>query len=142
MLTVDSGDRDGAKNFAEVREALEEQIAVRERCRRELADLAAEPTLAMMPNLAEGYRRNIVKLGDALKGEEIERGESCQATRALIDRIRVILTEDPRGVALKVRGRLSVMVDFGHKKSAPSGARDCMFPMVAGTGFEPVTFRL
>ena len=117
-----------------MREALEEQIAVRERCRRELADLAAEPTLAMMPNLAEIYRRNIVKLGDALKGEEIEREEARQAMRALIDHIVVTPAEDRRGVALEVRGRLSEMIDFGHKKSAPSGARDCMLKMVAGTG--------
>jgi site-specific DNA recombinase len=133
---------DGAKNFAEVREALEDQIAVRERCRRELADLAAEPTLAMMPNLAESYRRNIVKLGDALKGEEIEREEARRAMRALIDHIVVTPAEDRRGVALEVRGRLSELIDFGHKKSAPSGARDCMLSVVAGTGFEPVTFRL
>ncbi|MFC3582201.1 hypothetical protein, partial [Sphingomonas hylomeconis] len=59
---------------------------------------------------------NIVKLGDALKGEEIEREEARQAMRALIDHIVVTPAEDRRGVALEVRGRLSEMMDFGHKK--------------------------
>ena len=115
-----------------MREALEERIAVRERCRRGLADLAAEPTLTMMPNGAESYRRNIVKLGDALKGEEIEREEARQAMRALIDHIVVTPAEDRRGVALEVRGRLSEMMDFGHKKSAPFGARDVWYRWLRG----------
>ena len=47
------------------------------------------------------------------------------------------------GVALEVRDRLSEMMDFGHKKTAAGYPEAVgMVPMVAGTGFEPVTFRL
>ena len=61
---------------------------------------------------------------------------------AMVDHI-VTPAEDRRGVALEVRGRLSEMMDFGHKKTA-AGYPEAVgvVPMVAGTGFEPVTFRL
>ena len=125
---------DGAKDFAEIRTVLEEQVAVRERCRRELADIEAEPRLALMPDLAENYRRSVAQLGEALKGETIEQEEACQALRALIDHIMASPAPDRRGVALEVRGRFAQMVGLGNEKGARLGAPDCMVKLVAGTG--------
>ncbi len=133
---------DGANAFAEIRSVLEEQIATRERCRRDLADLDAEPVLALMPNLAESYRRSVVQLGAALRGDAIEQEQARQALRALIDQIVASPAPDKRGVALEIRGRFAQMIDLANEKSAPRGTPDCMSKVVAGTGFEPVTFRL
>jgi site-specific DNA recombinase len=133
---------DGAKDFAEIRNVLEDQVAIRDRCRRELADLEAGPTLALMPNLAKSYRRSVARLSEALKGETIEQEEARQALRALIDHIVAAPALDRRGLTLEVCGRFAQMVDLANEKGARLGAPDCMVTLVAGTGFEPVTFRL
>lgn len=109
---------DGAKDFAEIRTVLADQVAVRERCRRELADIEAEPGPALMPNLAENYRRSVAQLDEALKGETIEQEEARQALRALIDHIVASPAEDRHGVGLEVRGRFAQVVRLATKKAS------------------------
>ena len=63
---------DGGRSFAEIRVVLSAQIDERDACWRALTDLAAEPTLVMMPNLAGRYRRSISDLAKALSGDAVE----------------------------------------------------------------------
>ena len=122
---------DGAKDFAEIRTVLEDQVAVRERCRRELADLEAEPSLALMPNLAEGYRRSVAQLGEALKGETIEQEEARQALRALIDHMVAWPASDRGGVEVRQR-HLAQMVGFGNEKGARVGRLNVWYGWLRG----------
>ena len=88
---------------------------------------------------AEPIGKSPPQLSEALKGETIEQEEARQALRALIDHM-VAWPADRGGV--EVRGRFAQMVGFGNEKGARVGAPGCLVGLVAGTGFEPVTFRL
>ena len=66
--------------FAEIRFMLSAQIAERDACRRALTDLEAEPTLVMMPDLAERYRRSIADLAKALSGDAVEQAREAYAS--------------------------------------------------------------
>ena len=133
---------DGGKSFAEIRVMLSAQVAERDACQRALADLEAEPTLVMMPNLAERYRRSITDLAQALSGDAVEVEQARDALRCLIDAVVATPATEGRGVALEVRGRLAAMVGVANDNGAPRGAMSVMKTGVAGAGFEPATFRL
>ena len=133
---------DGGKSFAEIRVMLSAQVAKRDACRRALIDHAAEPTLVMMPHLADRYRRSIANLAQALGGDAVEVEQARDTLRTLIDAVVATPAAEGRGVALEVRGRLAAMVDVANDNSAPRGAGGCMLKGVAGAGFEPATFRL
>jgi hypothetical protein len=79
---------------------LSAQVAERDACRRALADLEAEPTLVMMPNLAERYRRIISDLAQALSGDavEAEQATRCAASSTLSSR-----RHPPKGVGWSSR---------------------------------------
>jgi hypothetical protein len=74
---------DGGRSFAEIRGVLSAQVAERDACRRALADLEAEPTLVMMPNLAERYRRSISGLAQALSGDAVEQARETYAASSM-----------------------------------------------------------
>ncbi|WP_258191540.1 recombinase family protein [Sphingomonas sp. PP-CE-3G-477] len=78
-------------------------------------------------------------LDDALKAQAFER------LRALID--AVVLTPEEGGLAIDLRGELASMLSLcagaeTQKASAGVSEEALQIKMVAGTGFEPVTFRL
>ena len=107
---------------------------------------------------------NVEKLTEAVNRPEMEAGEPRLALRNLIELITAKPKADGRGVDLLVHGRLAQILHIandrpdksqgGRSPNVVAGARssakqrkasegtDCMFRMVAGTGFEPVTFRL
>jgi site-specific DNA recombinase len=65
--------------------------------------------------------------------------------RALID--AVVLTPEEGGLAIDLRGELASMLSLcagaeTEKASAVATEEALQIKMVAGTGFEPVTFRL
>ena len=74
---------DGGNSIAEIRVVLSAQVAERDACRRALADLEAEPTLVMMPNLAERYRRSISDLAQALSGDAVEQAREAYAASSM-----------------------------------------------------------
>jgi hypothetical protein len=133
---------DGGKRFEDIRSMLTAQVAERDRCRRELADVDAEPALVLMPNLAERYRKSIEDLSVALSGDLVEVQQAREALRQFVDAVIATPAAEGRGVALEVRGQLSAMLGLTNENSAPGGAAGLMRTVVAGTGFEPVTFRL
>ena len=100
-------------------------------CLRALIDLKAEPTLVMMPDLAD--RRSIWDLAKALSGDAVE--QAIEALRCLIDAVVATPATEGRGVALEVSGRLAAMVGVANANSAPWGAGGCMLEVVAGAGF-------
>ena len=155
---------DGIGDYAEMKGRLQAALAERTEIDRRLEDVAVAPAIALHPNIAEAYRRNVEKLTDALNRPDTEAGEARLALRNLIELITAEPRAEGRGVDLLVHGRLAQILHIandrpdlsqgGRMSNMVAGARskadhtsgpeagDCMKRLVAGTGFEPVTFRL
>ena len=122
------------------------------------ADLAAappaSPPVALHPGALARYRAEVARLEQALQEAAI-RDEAAEALRALIT--RVVLTPDAAaadGLAALLHGDLAVILRLSeaaprHVARAASGGNPMgtgvpvgLLSVVAGTGFEPVTFRL
>lgn len=124
-----------------------------------LSEADAPPPL-LHPAMADQYRLNVQQLYDALQDEAQEkRGEAADIIRSLVDEI--ILTPVGGKIEIDVRGDLagilaisvqtknptSVAQSSRQQKGRPVGAADLselasQVKMVAGIGFEPMTFRL
>ena len=99
---------------------------------------------ALHPNLAEVYRARVASLQDSLRrGADVE---TVTAVRALIERITVHSPKEGGAPAIEILGELAAMVRLGRSGDASDPALDRLLEsstkVVAGTGFEPVTFRL
>ena len=100
--------------------------------------------------MAQVYREKVARLHEALQsGPDAQ--EALDAVRRLIERIILTPVEDSKGFEIELVGEIAAMVRLGltdeHAVSRPvAGAGHDLFArsvrMVAGTGFEPVTFRL
>jgi site-specific DNA recombinase len=104
----------------------------------ELAKVSA-PAPRLHPNLAEVYRSKVAELIEALNADD---GEALrEQVRALIERI----TLHPEGNSLRVevRGELATILGLaGGGTAGNAEVRAEQIKMVAGRGFEPLTFRL
>jgi len=97
----------------------------------------------LLPNLADLYREKVADLQRALEGKDAEAVR--ERVRALIEEILLIPSStDPLApLQVEVRGHLAAMLALGTGKDARAGeALASQMKLVAGTGFEPVTFRL
>ncbi len=111
-----------------------------------LADAPSPPPL-LHPNMAELYRQKIASLHDSLQNET-SATRTVEAIRSLITRIKLI--PENGELAIFLEGDLAAMLVFAtNKKNAmhhpDAGVLDKFLvqdSLVAGTGFEPVTFRL
>ncbi|MQP68608.1 hypothetical protein GE253_25175 [Niveispirillum sp. SYP-B3756] len=91
------------------------------------------------PNVAGLYARMIERLTTALE-DATTRGEVMEAIRSLIDKV-VITPSARRGeVQAELHGKLAEILN-ATTRSAGAG-RVVITSLDAGTGFEPVTFRL
>ncbi len=103
---------------------------------------AEEPAPLLHPKMAEFYRRKVTDLRAALSNDEATRAEAAGILRSLIDAIVLV----PEGGELKIelRGDLAGILRVAANRRSPSVTDRLLsqFEMVAGTGFEPVTFRL
>jgi site-specific DNA recombinase len=114
-----------------------------------MAAPAASP-IRLHPNLAEAYRQKIAALREALE-DEASRDEALQIIRSLIEKV-VIHARPEGGCEVELIGEIAKMVEVSTRcsetqKAVPGGtAFDdrtlSSVKLVAGTGFEPVTFRL
>ena len=110
---------------------------------RELAKTTPETSPALLhPRLAQVYRRKVERLLEAFE-DEGARQEAQEIIRSLID--AVVMTPVDGALQAEVKGDLATMLVLASEtRRAPeaqaSEARQVK--MVAGTGFEPVTFRL
>ena len=117
---------------------------------RRKADLEAEmvagadelPPALLHPRLAQAYRGKIERLLNAFEAES-GRSEAQEIIRSLID--AVVMTPVNGVLHAEVKGDLATMLVLAAetKKTPKADAFEVQqVKLVAGTGFEPVTFRL
>ena len=123
--------------------ALQRELADLETRQAELlrqAEATPPSSVTIHPNAAEIYRKKVADLHAAL-AEPGTRGEAAEALRGLIEEIRV--TPEGDGNTVELAGELAALLRLGGNKNAASveeAARSGL--LVAGRGFEPLTFRL
>ena len=100
------------------------------------------------PNIAEIYRRKVERLAEALDHPE-ERNEAADAIRGLIERVTLVPGTKRGEVHATLTGEFGAIMEWIAQREAaendntPSAfASGVSVSVVAGTGFEPVTFRL
>ena len=116
---------------------------------------APEPLPVLHPNLPALYRRRVEALEEALK-DEATALLAGEALRSLIDAILVHPGERRGEVSLSLRGDLAAFLRLAEAERGPNSktaialggngrsglGREVLGSWDAGTGFEPVTFRL
>ena len=124
---------DGVLTGAAVKEKLAALEDTRERLEAELAESETDDGIVLHPGIAGRFRKLVERLNTALEqSDTIERMEAREAFRALIRQVVVTPAEE--------RGRVKVSVET---EIAALLKQDGYISTVgAGTGFEPVTFRL
>jgi site-specific DNA recombinase len=106
-------------------------------------ETAEEPPPLLHPEMAGAYRREVAALHEALHGaSEADRALAGEAIRQLVEAI--VLTPDEEGLEIDVRGDLAGILSIATQRKPPAlwGAGGSQVKVGAGTGFEPVTFRL
>ena len=101
------------------------------------------PLPRLHPNLAEMYRAKVVDLQAALAGPS-GRTEAIEILRTLVERVIIRPTAE-KGFEPELVGELAAMLELGldaNSKKPALGVYRSSVKVVAGTGFEPVTFRL
>lgn len=123
-------------------ERIRELEAEQDRLRQRLAE-AEEPPPDVHPNIAELFRRKVERLAEALAHPE-DRREAADALRTVIASITLRPGPERGELHATLHGDLATILGWvGAKANKPSlETRACMSSLVAGTGFEPVTFRL
>ncbi|WBO24517.1 recombinase family protein [Sphingomonas abietis] len=111
-------------------------------------DAAPVDTPDIHPNIAEIYRRKVERLAEALN-HPAERDEAADAIRSLIE--KVTLTPGPKRGAVNatLHGEFGAILEWVERRERSENdntpgafASGVSVSVVAGTGFEPVTFRL
>jgi site-specific DNA recombinase len=106
---------------------------------------AEEPLPLIHPEMASFYRQQVAGAAPGVNlsaGEGEDRTEAAERLHSLVSKI-VPTPEDGR-LAIDVHGDLAGILAIAHAK-APSARADGAFQqveLVAGIGFEPMTFRL
>ena len=133
---------DGAASFKDVRGSMREATDERDRLDAELAEIEAPQVVALMPAIAEQYRRAIDNLVETIHGPS-NTPEAWEELRSVINEVRLVPREDGPGVHLELVGQLAEILRIaeGRRRDRAGGSKPSV-KLVAGTGFEPVTFRL
>ncbi|MCI0598580.1 MAG: recombinase family protein [Beijerinckiaceae bacterium] len=137
-LILASGDDDTPMRLMRRMKELEGKKSEFERF---LAD-AEEPPPHLHPEMANFYRVQVGELYEALQEEaEAKRMKAANLLRSLV---KEIITSPENGtLQIDVRGDLAGILAISLKSKTPAArAGESQVEMVAGTGFEPVTFRL
>ncbi len=106
-----------------------------------------EPELFKEFCMAEIFRQRIAALYESLRGED-GKAEAAGVFRTLIEQVTLVPNEAELAIVLP--GDLAAILRFAANKNNPDvlseagvlGALLSQESLVAGTGFEPVTFRL
>ena len=108
---------------------------------------ATESPVLIHPNMANYYRDQIARLREAL-ADEHAREQASEIIRKLVDKIVLVQVTDVEGhtnLSIDLHGHLAGILSLATKAKRPlneSGLEIGYMKLVAGTGFEPVTFRL
>jgi site-specific DNA recombinase len=127
-------------DVAEIKQALESARNKRAAAEAELANLAALPTVALHPAVADDYRQQVASLENALAGDEESRLEVIPKLRALVERIVVTPAgEGKRGVELAIEGRLAAILALASGEPMPDAPRptDITVTVERVKGIEP-----
>jgi site-specific DNA recombinase len=123
-----------------------EELEHRKRDLQAVVETATPPLPRLHPNLAELYRQKVANLQEALSAPDTH-AEALEILRGLIE--RVVLHRTESGLEIELIGEIAAMIDLGaqNKTAGPKGSAvpdpyRRSVKVVAGTGFEPVTFRL
>ena len=93
------------------------------------------------PAVLRLFEQKVGKLRETLDNEAV-RGEAAEILSRLIESV-TIYPHEPNGPEAEVVARVADLVAFAiNDNAAPKGGGSCSMVVVAGTGFEPVTFRL
>ncbi len=119
-----------------------------------LAETPEPPALRLHPRLTDLYREKIDNLVSALSDPSVKL-DATEALRGLVSEIRMIPDADaPGGHRMELVGELAAILSLSESAGAISGGLGPgmakpprvqglkSVTLVAGTGFEPVTFRL
>jgi site-specific DNA recombinase len=136
----------GGLRGASVQQRLDELELRKAELQREL-DSASAPFPLLHPNLAEIYRDRVARLHEAFT-DETTRTEATELLRGLID--RVLLHPGEHGAEFELVGDIAAMVEITLPKDGTAARERAAVPetfrrsvkVVAGRGFEPLTFRL
>ncbi len=103
---------------------------------------AEEPPPLLHPEMATFYRQQVSALHEALQADtEATRLKAGEVLRSLVKEI--VLTPGDGELKIDVRGDLAGILAVALKTKTPATrAGVSQFEMVAGIGFEPMTFRL
>ena len=95
------------------------------------------------PNIADTYRRKVARLAEALDHPE-DRDAAASAIRGLIDRIVLTPGEKWAEMDAVLHGDLGTIIEWtgAGKGKTDTSRHEMSFSVVAGVGFEPMTFRL
>ncbi len=107
--------------------------------KRELAASDAPTTYTLRPRAMDRYKELIGGLHAALEGDDALAAR--EAFRGMLDRV-VFMPGNGKGeFQLELYGRLAALLE-PQKTKTPQAIAACEVMVGAGTGFEPVTFRL
>jgi site-specific DNA recombinase len=139
---------------------LEELETEEDRINAELAAGSDTSIVELHPQAAERYRSKVAQIHEALTKGDSASSEAIALLRELIDHIVVTPTERPAPVELRVVGNLAALLventpETSVAASVVAGGRSTQnshlagslnrqvaVKLVAGIGFEPMTFRL
>jgi site-specific DNA recombinase len=130
---------------APVRALKQELVALETRQTRLQQEVAATAVAQPLihPNLADVYRQRVERLHEALR-DPTTRDEALEVIRSLIDEIRLV--PDDGELRVELKGELSGILALAADNKKPGGVGAAglaeQIKMVAGRGFEPLTFRL
>ena len=102
---------------------------------------APEPAPRLHPRLADIYADKVERLRDSLNAEST-RAEAAEALRSLIEEVRLVPEDDH--LEIELAGDLAgiLALTAGSKKPVTMDRDGLQVTLVAGRGFEPLTFRL
>jgi hypothetical protein len=122
---------------------MRDELFALEARKRELAAQIeqAAPAPRLHPKLSELYQERVERLHEELNRPEL-RAEAAEALREIIEEV-CLIPENGR-IEIELRGDLAGILALGANGKKPAtGRRDGLqVTLVAGIGFEPMTFRL
>ena len=128
-----------------VREKMAELETRRDALRHRLTS-SEDSSVRLHPNMAEYYRMQVAGLRAALT-ENGQQREAAEIVRQLVDRIELspVSRSGKKSLSVSLYGQLAGILAMATKAKAPldeSDASVVVTKLVAGIGFEPMTFRL
>ena len=102
---------------------------------------APPPAPRLHPGIADIYRQKVERLHHELNRPEL-RAQAADVLRSLIEEVRLV-PENGR-LEIELAGDLAgiLALSAGNKKPVTAGRDGLQVTLVAGIGFEPMTFRL